>query len=277
LIIEDILLKNEKVKDTLTLLSLNYPSCSSIKEVNFKLRYTINSLMEALSINYQWRFFIHHCAQHAKEGIIDKIDCGVDVYWTKSNWMFFNELELFLSFAVSDELDLCRRLEDIKTYVKKIQPTFPWMLVIEVELIPLDVRERLQEICSAAEFVHVMKVKCMQTTKLLPPVRPLPTVEVKFATSQQDVYDAVLLNLQAHNMDTSIAESVVEHRAFVTNFDKELCCIVSVNGKPVSTATTVLLDKCLYVALVATCAEHRKVCLTLNLCYLSLCFYSHFM
>ncbi len=151
------------------------------------------------------------------------------------------------------------------------------MLVIESELVPLDVRERLQEICLAAKSVHVSKVKCMQTAKLIPPVRPLFTIEVKFATSQQDIYDAVLLNLQAHNVDTSIAKNVIEHCAFVNNFDKELCCIVSLNGKPVSTATTLLLDTCLYVALVATCAEHRKVCLTLNLFYLSLGFYSHFM
>jgi hypothetical protein len=216
-----------------------------------------------MEANSQWRFFVHHCAQHAKEGVIDKIDCGVDVYWTKSNWRALNGL--FLSIAVSDELDLRRRLEDIKTYVSKMQPTFPWTLSIESELIPIDVRERLQEICSTAEFVRALKVKCMQTTKLLPPVRPLPTVEIKFAASQQDVYDAVLLNLQAQNMDTSIAESVIEHHAFITDFNKEFCCIVSINEKPVSTAVTVLLDKCLYVALVVTCPHHRKV----NLYYLS--------
>jgi hypothetical protein len=54
----------------------------------------------------------------------------------------------------------------------------------------------------------------MQTTELLPPVRPLSIVEVKFVTSQEDVYYAVLLNLQAHNMDISIAENIIEHRAF---------------------------------------------------------------
>jgi hypothetical protein len=78
-------------------------------------------------------------------------------------------------------------------------------------------------------------------------------------------------------MDTSIAESVVEHRTFLTNFDKELCCIVSVNGKAVSTATTVLLDKSLYVALVATCSHHCKVYLMLNYSYFSSFFSSHLM
>ncbi len=125
-------------------------------------------------------------------------------------------------------------------------------------------RERLQEICLAAEFVRVSKVKCMQTAKLLPSVRPLPTVEVKFSTSQQDVYDAVLLHFQAQNMDISIAQSVMEHHAFINNFNKEFCCIVLVNGKPVSTDITVLLDKSLYVVPVVTCPHHRKVYLMLN-------------
>jgi hypothetical protein len=227
--------------------------------------------MEELSINSQWKPFLHHCAQHAKQGVIDTIDCGVDVCWTQCNWIFLNGF--FLSFPVSEELDLRRRLEDIKTYLRKMQPTFPWMLFIETESIPLDMRERLQEICLATEFVYASKVKCMQTIKLLPPVRPLPNVEVKFAASQRDVYDAFFLNFQAHNMDTSIAENVIEHRAFGTDFNKELCCIVLVNGKPVSTATTLLLDKCLYVALVATCAQHRKVCFILNSFYLSLSYF----
>jgi hypothetical protein len=99
-----------------------------------------------------------------------------------------------------------------------MQPTFPWVLSIKAKLIPLDVHQRMQEICLPAEFVRVSKVKCIQTAKLLPPVQPLPTVEVKFATSQQDVYDAVLLHLQAQNMDISIAQSVMEYHAFINNF-----------------------------------------------------------
>ncbi|CAF0984924.1 unnamed protein product [Adineta steineri] len=103
----------------------------------------------------------------------------------------------------------------------------------------------------------------MQTTSLLPPVRPLPTVEIKFTTSQQDAYDAALLNVEAHNLNASVAESMVEQRVLVADFEKQLCCTVLVNGKPVATATTLLLDECLYVAFVATSAPHRKVCVIL--------------
>jgi hypothetical protein len=157
--------------------------------------------MKVLSISSQCKSFTHHCTRHTKEAIIDKIDSGVDVYWTQSTLIFLNGL--FLSFAVTDELDLRRRLEDINTYLKKMQPNFPWRLIIETELISLDMRERLQKICLSAEFVHLARIKCMQTRKLLPPVRPLLTVEVKFATFQQDIYDALLVNVQVHNMDTS--------------------------------------------------------------------------
>jgi hypothetical protein len=172
----------------------------------------------------------------------------------------------FLSTVVADEVDLRGRLEKIKAYVRKVQPTFPWVLFIEPEWLPPGVRERVQEICLTSEFTHASNVTCMQTTRLLPPVRPLPVAEIKFTSSEQDVYDAALLNVQAYNIDTSVAENVVEHRAFVADFDKQLCCVVSVNDNPVATATTLLLDECLYVALVATSAQHRKVCFRLTLC-----------
>jgi hypothetical protein len=225
--------------------------------------------MEQLLINSQWKSFARHCAQYAKQGIVAELNCGAVVYWTQSTMAILNVV--FLSSTVSEEVDLHRRLEAIKAYVAKAQPTFRWQFVIEPELLPADIRERSRQICLAAQFVHVADVKCMQTTSLLLPVRPLPAAKISFAASQQDVYDALLLNVQAYDIDISVAKNVMENNAFVTNFDKELCCIVSVDGKPVATATTLLLDECLYVALVATSAQHRKVCLMLTLCILHIC------
>jgi hypothetical protein len=225
--------------------------------------------MDELSINLQWQWYIRHCAQHAKQGIVAELDCGVAVYWTQSNLSFTNGI--FLSTAVVDELDLCRRFGEIKAYVRKVQPTFPWQLYIEPEWLPPGVRERVQEICLMAEFAHASDFLCMQTTRLLPPVRSLPTAEIKFMTSPADVHDAVLLNVQAYNMDEAIAENAMEHRAYLADFDKQVCCVVSVKGEPIATATTQLLDECLYVALVATSAQHRKVCFILNLCVLYIC------
>lgn len=214
--------------------------------------------MEQLPFHSQWRSFARCCAQHAKDGIVAELDCGITVYWTQSSLFLTNAF--FLSFAVSDEADLRQRLEAIKEYVAKAKPTFPWVLFIEPELLPADLHERSQEICLGTGFAHEDDLKCMKTSSLLPPVRPLPDAEIHFATSQQDVYDAMLLNMEAHDMDAAIAENVVDQRAFVTDFDNQLCCIVSIDGKPVSTATTLLLDECLYVAFVATSAQHRKVC-----------------
>jgi len=225
--------------------------------------------MEQYSINSQWKSFIRHCAQHAKQGIVAELDCGVVAYWTQSTLIFTNGF--FLSSAVSEELDLRRRLEEIKAHVTKVQPTFPWVFYIEPELLSADLRARSQDICLAAEFAHATDFKCMQTIRLLPPVRPLPVAEINFAASQQNVYDAVLLNVQVYNMDASIAQNVMQHHAFVTDFDKQLCCVVSVDGKPLATATTVSLNECLYVALVATSAQHRKVCFMLTLRVLHIC------
>ncbi|CAF3965181.1 unnamed protein product, partial [Adineta steineri] len=217
--------------------------------------------MEALSINLQWASAMRHCAQYAKQGIIAELGCDVAVYWTQCTLTFMNGI--FLSTDVANELDLHQRWGKIQAYVRKVQPTFPWALYIEPERLPSGMRQRSQELCLAAGFTHVFDVKCMQTTSLLPPVRPLPTVEIKFTASQQDAYDAALLNAEAYNLNASVAESMVEQRVLVADFDKQPCCTVLVNGKPVATATTLVLDECLYVAFVATSAPHRKVCIIL--------------
>jgi hypothetical protein len=214
--------------------------------------------MEQMSINSQWKSCVRYCAQHSKQGIVEDLPCDVIVCWTKCSMMFTNGF--FLSSSVADEADLRRRLEGIKTYVKNAQPPFPWILYVESELLNADLRGQSQQICLAAEFNFGGYFKSMQATCLLPPVRPLPVVDIKFADSQQDVYDALLLNTEAYNLDVSDAKSMVENRAVVTDFDKQLCCVVSVDGKPVATATTLLLGEYLYVAWVATSAPHRKVC-----------------
>ena len=214
--------------------------------------------MDVSSINSQWQSFIHQCAQQAKQGIITELDCGVIMCWTQSIWSFTNAF--FMSSVVVDELDLLHRLEKIHEYVKRAQLNYPWTVFLDVERLPNDVRERSKEICSKAGFAHSMDFTCMQAMELLPPVHPLPHVEIKFATSEQQIYDALLLNVEAYNGKPTVAASAVEHHVFITDFNKQFCCIVYVDNKPVSTAITFVLDKCLYVALVATAAQHRKVC-----------------
>lgn len=230
--------------------------------------------MEQLLINSQWKSFVRYCAQHAKQGIVAELDCGVSVYWTQSNLIFTNGF--FLSSPVSEEADLRRRLEEIKAYVTQAKPTFPWLFCIEPELVAVNLREQLRNICSATDLVHFENIHCMQTTSLLSPVRLLPDIEFKFATSQKDVYDAVLLNVQAFEMDASITDSVIQNHALITDFSKQLCCILSVDGQPAATTTIFLLDDCLYAVLVATSSEHCKVCILLNLFVLHISHYDYY-
>lgn len=219
--------------------------------------------MEQLRFNSQWKSFIRLCAQNANDGLVVDLNCGITICWTRSNLVFTNAF--FLSCTVLDEADLRHRLEEIKAYVRKAEPIFPWVFCVEPELLSDDLYKRLREICLSVNLQHAGNFECMQTTttSLLPPTRPLPEAQIKFAASQQDVYDAVLLNALAYHMDARSAENVVEHRAFGTDFDKQLCCLLLLDDKPVSTATTVILDDCLYVAFAATSSQHRKVCFIL--------------
>ncbi|CAF0962559.1 unnamed protein product [Adineta steineri] len=208
-----------------------------------------------MSMNLQCQSFIRHCAQHAKQGVVAKLDCGVVLAWTRSNFRFLNGF--FLATTVVDEQDLRWRLDEIKQYIKQMKPSFAWALFIEPEWLPLEMIERSKEICSVAGFILASDFKCMQARDLLQPVRSLPEAEISFATCNSDIYNAALLNLQAYHMEESVAETIVNNHALVTDFDKQFCCLVSINSTPVATATTVVLDKCLYVALVATSTQHR--------------------
>lgn len=214
--------------------------------------------MDQLSYNLKWKSYIRYCTQYAKHGMIAELDCGVTVCWTRSNLIFLNAF--FLSSPVTDEADLRRRLEGIKAYVTKERPSFSWEMIIEPELLPADLRERTREICLTADFVYVGNFQCMHTSSFLPPVRSVSKIEIKFARSEQDIYDALLLNTHAYHMDTSIVKNLMENRAALANLETEICCLVYIDGKPVSTATTLLLDNCLYVIRVATSDQYRKVC-----------------
>ena len=214
--------------------------------------------MEMSSINLQWGSFLRYCAQYAKRGIVTELDCGVAVYWTQVLWAYTNAF--FVSNTVTDESDLLRRLNAINNHVIRTRPSFPWVLFLDPERLPLAMRERSKEICFEAGFVRGMDLVSMQAMDLLPPVHPLPTVEIKFATSEQDLYDAMLLIGEVYDKETSLAKDTIEQHVFISDFNQQFCCIIDVDNKPVSTATTFLLDECLYVTLVATSAQHRKVC-----------------
>ena len=143
----------------------------------------------------------------------------------------------FMSSRVTDEWDLLCRLLRINEHVKSVQPNFSWTLFLNPDRLSVDVRKRSKEICLKAGFTYTFDFKCMQAMKLLAPVRSLPTAEIKFATSEQEIYEAMLLNVEAFNRD----------HVFITDRNKQFCCVVYVNDKPVSTARTFVLDECLYV------------------------------
>ncbi|UJR29421.1 hypothetical protein I4U23_010633 [Adineta vaga] len=211
---------------------------------------------EKLLINLQWRSFIRYCAEHGKEGIVKDMDCNVTLYSTRSFLIFTNRF--FLSSAVLDEEDLRQRLNGVNAYLLKNPQNYPWVLYIERQLLPDDLREKSKNIFSENGFHLEGTYKCMQTTSLLPPVRSLPIVDIEFATSERIIYDALLLNTQAYNLDSSVTGSIIEHQTIFTDFNKLICCVVYIDSKPISTATTMLLDECLYVVLVATPEQHRR-------------------
>lgn len=101
-------------------------------------------------------------------------------------------------------------------------------------------------------------VCCLSSCSLL--FDHCPITGIRFASSTQDVRKAISLNVQAYHLDASVTNNDLSNHALITDYEKQICSVVSVNGIPVSTATTILLDECLDVSLVATSAQHRQIC-----------------
>src|SRR5262249_46484755 len=108
---------------------------------------------------------------------------------------------------------------------------------------------------------HALDMKVMDCDRpLLEPVHPLPTnVEIKRIDTRALGFDAMNLNCKAYGMPVEWANDVLDADAYFSDPENEFGFVVyNIDGTPVSTATAIDLGDCIYVAAVATDAEHRQ-------------------
>jgi GNAT superfamily N-acetyltransferase len=202
-----------------------------------------------------WVHFNEWCARQSNRGQVR------DSKWIHAAWahttLIVNNLTAPAG-PVSSVADLkacgAAALEDASPFA------LPWMFGIPEPWLPVG----LEEAHAALEEVglrHLMYMTVMECPgPLAEPLRPLPRdVVVKRVDSRATGFDALDLNSRAYGMPVEVTEDVLNAGVYFSDPAKEFGVVAyNAEGVPVSTATAIDLGDWMYIAAVATDAEHRK-------------------
>jgi GNAT superfamily N-acetyltransferase len=130
-----------------------------------------------------------------------------------------------------------------------------WILVISNDLVPDALRGRLTEICADAGMAYMMPMYGMATDRLVPPVRPLPEIDLQVVDEETRRTAVGDLNAAGYAIPAEICHPVTN----VPELWKDMIGVVGqVDGVPVATASVATIDDIAYVALVATAPEQQR-------------------
>jgi GNAT superfamily N-acetyltransferase len=194
-----------------------------------------------------WTFW----AERARAGEIANLP-GLRASWMNVTWPVFNGT--FLAEPVRDASDLAQRAQAAVSYAHGRD--LGWVFFVCREMIPEPLRDSATEILATQGLTQVVELTGMSADRLLPSRRPAPDLEMRRVGSQETrrafgeinalAYgDPVDLGIQALDVETLWGEGTFGVVGFL-------------EGQPVTTAETIVLDGTLYVALVATLPEHQK-------------------
>jgi GNAT superfamily N-acetyltransferase len=130
------------------------------------------------------------------------------------------------------------------------------LFVVCDALVPQGLREAVPAVFARFGYVPAMSVMGMAANRILPRIRPLPTLRFEPGTDARDGEMMARLNCIAYGVplewapDWEARTGLSESQAFGL--------IAYANGEPFACACTVVLLNCLYVGIVATHPDHRK-------------------
>lgn len=197
---------------------------------------------------YAWR-----AITAAFEGVHHGALPGVDVVWANVPLFFYNAL--FLANPVSDAPDLQARTARVIEYLDS-QP-HPGMFVVCQELLPPELELNAGDVLAAAGFAPAVVMTGMAAQQLLPPVRPLPALEFRrVGVDQQTLIDLYDLNAQAYGLPVEMCRASTG--PLLGWGENAFGYVGYVQDQPVTSAATLIVDRRLYVALVATLKEAQR-------------------
>lgn len=131
-----------------------------------------------------------------------------------------------------------------------------WLYVACDDWLPANVKAEAPALFAAHGMGRAMNAQGMVADSLVPPLRPLPLLEVHRATEVEALRHIADINAHAYASPVEIARQAVVHPAIFANECRGY--VGSVEGRAVSVAAVTHVDGIAYVGLVATLAEYRR-------------------
>jgi GNAT superfamily N-acetyltransferase len=177
---------------------------------------------------------------------------GVVLTWANHSWPICNLM--FFDHEVSGEADFTRRLESSIGVARGRK--YGWLLCLSPDMLPEGLRDRATEIRERYGLVPVVSMTGMVTGELAPPRRPLPQLEFRRVRAEDTRKEVARINAVAYQIPLAWGDEALDHPAMWGGGSHGY--VAYVDGKPVSTATVLLLEQCHYVGLVATLPELQR-------------------
>jgi GNAT superfamily N-acetyltransferase len=202
-----------------------------------------------------WLHFNEWCARRSTRGQV-RDSSGIHAAWSHTA-LIVNNLTIPAG-PVAGAADLTRGAE---AAVADASPYgLPWMFGVPETWLPAGLEEAKTAL-SAAGLSHMMDMTVMECVgPVAEPLRPLPEdVEIQRIDSRASRFDALNLNSRAYGMPVEVTNDVLDANVYFTEPAKEFGFVVYTReGVPVSTATAIDLGDWMYIAAVATDADHRR-------------------
>jgi GNAT superfamily N-acetyltransferase len=177
---------------------------------------------------------------------------GLAVSWPNTHFPFYNSL--FLTERVTDAHVLQDRVQEAAAYMRA-RP-YGGLLVLCLDNLSVSVKENLDEILDRENFVQAIPMTGM-AGNILPMEEPVRS-ELRFVRISDDPTIQVFgeLNCVSYGVPIETSLSLVKEHTLWQ--EHAFGFIAYERDKPVSTATAIVNDGCLYLFLVATSPDARR-------------------
>lgn len=202
-----------------------------------------------------WIQFNTRCARQSTRGQV-RDSHGIQATWSHTALIINNLTTPLGPVANIEQLRSCGHaaVADASPY------GLPWMFGIPEPWLPISLEDANSALLDAG-LHHMMYMTVMECTgPLATPARQLPQdAGIQRINSRALAFDALNLNSRAYGLPEGVTEDVIEANVYFSDPEKEFGFVVyDRTGTPVSTATAIDLGDWIYVAAVATDAEHRR-------------------
>ncbi len=202
-----------------------------------------------------WIHFNEWCARHSTRGQVRDSN-RIHAAWSHTALIVNN-----LTTPAGPVTDLAGLTACARSAIADAAPYhLPWMFGIPDPWLPASLDDANSALGEAG-LRHLMYMTVMECAgPLTDPIRPLPKdAEVKRVDSRAIAFDALSLNSRAYGMPVAVTEDVIAANVYFSDPQCDFGFVVyNTAGVPVSTATAIDLGDRIYIAAVATDAEHRQ-------------------